>query len=158
MHKHEAHIMPRPVIWLPDPQKNRGTCEDYGKIVAILFFAIVHYDTILFNEDGVPFMCFQDRHAVITCETQVAFIEGKVSVRNIPEEIVSDISVNLKKDSESFAQASRYVRIDEPFHFIIEPGAYIIECQLDQVKQSTPSFQVDPSERKVVHFIFKNEN
>jgi len=103
-------------------------------------------------------MCTYDRQAAITCETHVAFIEGKVSVRNIPEEIVSDINVSLKKDSDSFAQASRYVKIDEPFHFIIEPGTYIIECQLDQVRQSTVPVEVAPSERRVIHFIFNNDN
>jgi hypothetical protein len=110
------------------------------------------------SEDGVIDMFSQDDQTALTCETVVAFIEGKVSVRNIPEEIVSDISVSLKRKDESFAQASRYVKIDEPFHFIIEPGDYVVECQLDQVKLSLEPFHVDPSERKVVHFVFRNDN
>jgi len=91
------------------------------------------------------------------CETVVSFIEGKVSVRNIPEEIISDISVSIRVSEEGFAQASRYVKIDEPFHFIVSPGSYMLECSLDQVKIRTETFKVKSSERKVVRFCFKNE-
>jgi hypothetical protein len=94
----------------------------------------------------------------LCCETAVSFIEGKVSVRDIPEEIISDISVSIKVSEEGFAQASRYVKIDEPFHFIVSPGSYVLECNLDQVKIRTKTFQVRPGERKVVQFFFKNES
>jgi hypothetical protein len=93
----------------------------------------------------------------LSCETVVSFIEGKVSVKDIPEEIISDISVSIKVSEEGFAQASRYVKIDEPFHFIVTPGSYVLECSLDQVKMRTKTFQVRPSERKTVRFLFRNE-
>ncbi|GEM_PF-2347771 len=98
-----------------------------------------------------------DAEEPLSCETVVSFIEGKVSVHDIPEEIISDISVSIKVSEEGFAQASRYVKVDEPFHFIVSPGSYVLECSLDQVKMRTKAFQVKPSERKVVRFSFKNE-
>jgi hypothetical protein len=99
-----------------------------------------------------------DEKNPISCEAIVAFIEGKVSVRNIPEEIITDISVNIKTSEDGFAQASRYVKADEPFHFIVDPGEYILECRLDQVKLQCKPFRVNPSERRVVNFLFVNEN
>jgi hypothetical protein len=99
-----------------------------------------------------------DEKKPVSCETFVAFIEGKVSVSNIPEEIITDISVNLKTGEDTFAQASRYVKLDEPFHFIVEPGNYVLECRLDQVKLQCKPFSVNPSERKVINFLFVNAN
>lgn len=102
-------------------------------------------------------MNIYDKRETISCETVVGFIEGKVTVHNIPEEIISDINVGIKKDEDSFPQASRYVKIDEPFHFIVEPGSYVLECNFDQVKLRSGKFIVEPSERKVVNFHFINE-
>ncbi|MDQ7824447.1 MAG: hypothetical protein RDV48_16720 [Candidatus Eremiobacteraeota bacterium] len=98
-----------------------------------------------------------DKDGPISCETVVGFVEGRVSAHHIPEEIISDISVSLRRDGDSFAQASRFVRIDEPFYFIVEPGSYSLECHFDQVKLNTPVFAVGPSERKVIQFRFMNE-
>lgn len=93
----------------------------------------------------------------ISCEAVVGFIEGKVTVQDIPEEIISDISVSIRKGSESYAQASRYMKVDEPFHFIVEPGSYVLECSLDQVKLRSGEFTVGPGQRRVVHFHFRND-
>ena len=94
---------------------------------------------------------------IISCETSVGFIEGKVSVHNIPEQIISDIHVSIKKGDDTFPQASRYIKVDESFHFIVEPGSYSLECALDQVKLRTEIFTVGTGERKAVHFNFINE-
>lgn len=124
-----------------------------SKSVFKYFTIILDYSTTL---KGAILMQSQSENEPILCEAHVGFIEGKISVTNIPEQIISDISISLKTSEEAFSQASRYVKLDEPYHFIVEPGNYALECHLDQVKLKTRLFSVKASERKVINFHFIN--